>query len=76
MNNYGYNLDVELFEKFNLKVNDLYPLRNVYILYTDKGEKILKKGDWKISEFNFINSALEYISKKFNRVVSFEKNIN
>ena len=75
MNNYGYNLDVELFEKFNLKVNDLYPLRNVYILYTDKGEKILKKGDWKISEFNFINSALEYISKKFNRVVSFEKNI-
>lgn len=75
MNNYGYNLDVDLFERFNLKVNDLYPLRNVYILNTDKGEKILKKGEWKISEFNFINSALEYISKSFDRVVRFERNI-
>lgn len=66
-----YDLSLELFYKFNLKVKDVYPIRDVYILSTDKGDKILKKVDYLLEELEFINSAVEYIKKSFNRVLEF-----
>lgn len=68
-----YDLCIELFKSFNLKVNDVVPLRNVYMVSTDKGEKILKKVEYTIEELKFIYDVLTYIRNKFNRVVDFVK---
>ena len=38
-----YDLDVNLFSKFNLLVYDVIPVRKVFILDTNKGDKVLKK---------------------------------
>jgi len=66
-----YSLSVELFEEFSLKVTDVIPVRNVYILCTDKGNKILKKIDYSINDLEYINSAIKFIKDKFNRVFDF-----
>jgi CotS family spore coat protein len=66
-----YDLSVELFKKFNLKVNDVVPLRNVYILSTDKGEKVFKKIDYPIEDLELIHKAMIQIKTNFNRVLDF-----
>lgn len=71
-----YDLSVELFERFGLKVNDVVPIRNVFIISSDKGNKVFKKIDYSIEELEFINSAIEYIKNKFSRVMSFEKTVD
>jgi len=68
-----YDLYVDLFKKFGLKVTDLVPLRNVYLLFTDKGKKILKKVEYSKENLQFIYEAVEYIRRSFNRVISFTK---
>lgn len=69
-----YELSTELFDKYDLKVENLNPVRNVYILATDKGNKILKKIDYSVDEIEFINSILKYIKKKFSRIMDFMEN--
>ncbi|SKA89452.1 spore coat protein, CotS family [Clostridium sp. USBA 49] len=66
-----YDLSIELFEKFNLKVIDVVPIRSVYIISTDKGNKVLKKIDYSLEELEFINKAIKYIKNKFDRVIDF-----
>jgi len=69
-----YDLCVELFKRFDLKVYDVVPVRNVYMISTDKGEKILKKIEYTLEELDFIYDVLNYIRIKFNRIVNFVKN--
>ncbi|WP_446898273.1 CotS family spore coat protein [Clostridium sp. LBM24168] len=69
-----YDLCIELFKSFDLKVYDVVPVRNVYMISTDKGEKILKKIEYTQEELSFIYDVLNYIRAKFNRVVNFVKN--
>lgn len=69
-----YDLCIELFSRFDLKVYDVIPVRNVYMASTDKGEKILKKVEYTQEELKFIYNILDYIKNKFNRVVDFVKN--
>ena len=38
----SYDLSEEFFYKLGVKVYDIIPLRKVFILFTDKGKKILK----------------------------------
>ncbi|AGK95368.1 CotS family spore coat protein [Clostridium pasteurianum] len=71
-----YDLDVKLFEKFDLKVLDLIPIRKVFLIITDKGDKILKRIDCTLEEFDFVVKALEYISTNFKRVMGFEDSID
>lgn len=71
-----YDLSVELFDRFNLKVNDVVPIRHVYILATDKGEKILKRVEYSKEELKFISSAIKYIKNKFSRVLDFVKTVD
>ena len=72
-----YDLDVNLFSQFNLVVYDVIPVRKVFILNTDKGDKVLKKVGYGISELEFINHGIEYIkNNKFNRIIEFEKTKN
>jgi CotS family spore coat protein len=66
-----YDLSVELFESFDLKVNDVMPIRNVFILSTDKGDKILKRIDYSLENLYFINKAVKYIKKSFDRILDF-----
>ncbi|MDD3223463.1 MAG: CotS family spore coat protein [Clostridium sp.] len=66
-----YDLDVKLFKSFNIEVYDVVPSGRVYILFTDKGTKILKKIDYTIEEFKFLNEALAYIKTNFKRVSNF-----
>lgn len=66
-----YDLSVELFNKFNLKVNDVVPIRKIYILSTDRGEKVLKKIDYPIEDLEYIHRALLEIKNNFNRVLDF-----
>src|SRR3712207_8990731 len=63
-----------MFEAYDFKIEDIIPVRKVYILITDKGNKILKKIDYSIDELNFINSGIDYINKNsFHRVFNFTK---
>jgi CotS family spore coat protein len=66
-----YDLSVELFDRFKLKVNDIIPIRNVYILSTDKGDKVFKRIDYSLDSLSFINKSVKYIKKNFNRVIDF-----
>lgn len=66
-----YDLCMELFHRFNLKVYDVIPVRSVFLLCTDNGEKVLKKVNYTIEELNFINNAMKYIKKHFERVMDF-----
>jgi CotS family spore coat protein len=71
-----YDLCIELFKSFDLKVHDVVPIRNVYMVSTNKGEKILKKVEYTIEELNYIYDLLSYIRNRFPRVVNFSKNNN
>ncbi|KYH34951.1 spore coat protein S [Clostridium tepidiprofundi DSM 19306] len=69
-----YDLDIELFKRFNLYVYDVVPVRKVFILRTDKGDKILKKIDYSIDDLRFIYTAMEYLKNNgFDRVINFIK---
>ncbi|MCB2293143.1 CotS family spore coat protein [Clostridium algoriphilum] len=69
-----YDLDVNLFNEFDLVVYDVIPVRKVFILNTDKGDKVLKKVNYSIKQLEFINYGIEYIkNNNFNRIIEFEK---
>ncbi|GAA0121238.1 CotS family spore coat protein [Clostridium faecium] len=72
-----YDLDVELFNKYNYKVNDIIPIRKLFIISTSKGNKILKKLDYDLNQLDFIDRGIKYIkNNNFNNIFSFEKNKN
>jgi len=66
-----YHLDTALFDAYDLKVTDLYPIRKVFFLSTDKGEKILKRVDYTIDQINFLKEALDYINRSFKKTIKF-----
>jgi CotS family spore coat protein len=70
-----YDLYVDLFKRFGLKVTDVVPLRNVYLLFTDSGRKILKKVEYSRENLKFIYDSLEYIRPSFDRIIDFTKTL-
>lgn len=70
-----YDLYVDLFKRFGLKVTDVVPLRNVYLLFTDSGNKILKKVEYSRENLQFIYEAIEYIRPNFDRIMKFTKTV-
>lgn len=69
-----YDLDVNLFSEFDLVVHDAIPVRKVFILNSDKGDKVLKKVAYGAEQLEFINYGMEYIKKNnFSRIIQFEK---
>ncbi|MEF9952056.1 MAG: CotS family spore coat protein [Clostridium sp.] len=68
----NYNLDTSLFDKFDFLVEDIIPIRSVYMLKTDKGMKILKKIMYDIDELKFIYESLSYIRKNYDNIVNFK----
>ncbi|MBC2579901.1 CotS family spore coat protein [Clostridium sp. DJ247] len=71
-----YDLCVELFNRFNLTVYDVVPMRSVYMASTDKGEKILKRLEYTKEELKFIYNVLSYVRERFPRIVDFVKGVD
>lgn len=69
-----YELDERLFSKLDLQVEDIIPLRKVFLLITNKGKKILKRCEMNIENVEFIDKALNYIYLKDKNVISYCRN--
>lgn len=70
-----YDLDVGLFNQYNYKVNDIIPIRKLFIISTNEGNKILKKLDYDLNHLEFIYSGIKYIrNNNFKNIFNFEKN--
>lgn len=66
-----YSLSEEFFDSLGLEVEDIIPLRKVFVLFTNQGKKILKITDSKENRINFINEALKYIKEEYPKVLSY-----
>ncbi|SHH97598.1 CotS family spore coat protein [Clostridium grantii] len=72
-----YDLDINIFKKYDFKVLDIIPVRKIYILETDKGYKVFKRLNYSLENYNFILKGLEYIkSNGFRRVISIDSTID
>lgn len=69
----NYDLSLEFFNELGIKVNDIVPLRKVFVISTDDGNKILKKVNYDIDKVNLISDSLEYIKKTYKNVISYNK---
>lgn len=68
-----YELSSNFFKELGIKANDITPLRKVFILKTDEGNKILKKVDYGVDRIEFINLCIEGIRETFPNIISFNK---
>lgn len=68
-----YDLAFEFFNELEINIKDVTPLRKVFMLTTDNGNKILKKIDYDIEKINIINDSLKYIKKKYDNVITFHE---
>lgn len=68
-----YDLSIEFFNKLGIKVNDVTPLRKVFILSTDDGMKILKKVKYDVGRINFISDSLDYVKNNYSNIISYNK---
>ena len=69
----SYCLDSRIFDKFDIEVDDVVPLRNVYILLTNRGRKIFKKLSYGKERMTFIEKALDYVKRNYPYVIEFER---
>lgn len=69
-----FELDEGLFNELNLKVEDIVPLRKVFVLFTDKGKKILKLCTLEDKKINFIDNALEYVCANDPNILKYCRN--
>ena len=72
----SYDLSEEFFLKLGIKVYDIIPLRKVFVLFTDKGKKILKITNSSLDRVNFINNILNIIKEKDKYVLQYCTNSN
>ncbi|MPQ43004.1 CotS family spore coat protein [Clostridium tarantellae] len=64
-----YDLTLEFFDNLGVEVIDLWPVRNIYLLNTKQGKKILKIIDYDEERLNFICKSLSYISKNYKNIL-------
>lgn len=69
-----YDLSEEFFEKLSLDIEDIIPLRKVFVLLTDEGKKILKLTDSSEKRIGFINEALKSISEEYTDILNYYVN--
>lgn len=68
-----YDLSLEFFNELGIKVNDIVPIRNVFVIYTDEGNKILKKVNYTEDRVKLISDSLDYIKKNYENVITYSK---
>lgn len=70
----SYDLSEEFFEKLGISVYDIIPLRKVFVLFTDKGKKILKFTNSSDKRIEFISKALDIIRENDEYVLQYYNN--
>jgi CotS family spore coat protein len=68
-----YDLSLDFFNEMGIKVNDIIPLRKVFVIYTDEGNKILKKLNYGEDRIKLISDSLEYVKKSYSNVITYKK---
>ncbi|MBW6408930.1 CotS family spore coat protein [Clostridium weizhouense] len=68
-----YDLSLKFFNELGININDITPLRNVFVISTDDGNKILKKVDYDEERLKLINECLEYIKNNYDNVITYNK---
>ncbi|MCY6355532.1 CotS family spore coat protein [Clostridium sp. ZS2-4] len=69
-----YDLNLDIYKEYDFNVEDVIPVRKVFILITDKGNKILKKIDYDTDDLEFINTGIDYIRRNgFTRIFNFQR---
>ena len=71
-----YEFKEEFIDLLGIKITDVIPLRKVFVLFTDKGKKVLKITDSSKERIDFIDKALKIIEKKYPRVLKYTRNID
>lgn len=66
-----YDLSLEFFDELGLKVIDVVPLRKVFILKTESGNKILKLIELKNERIEFIETCIKIVSKNYKNIIKF-----
>lgn len=65
-----YDLSIDFFESLDLDIIDLWPNRNVYVLDTKQGKKILKMIEYPMSRLDFICKGIDYIKSNYENILS------
>lgn len=68
-----YDLDFQFFKELGLNVKEVIPLRKVFLLKTDEGNKILKCIDYDIDRLNFINLSTDIIWGTYKNIITLKK---
>lgn len=66
-----YDLSEEFFSTLNIKVEDIIPLRKVFIIVTDKDKKILKKVDDNNEKLNFLKKVTDSIRDEYKNILKY-----
>ena len=67
----SYDLSEEFFKELGVEVYDIIPLRKVFVIFTDKGKKILKRINSSEERVEFINKALNIIKEKDKYILQY-----
>ena len=67
-----YDLSMDFFESLELDITDLWPNRNVYVLDTKQGKKILKMIDYSIDRLDFICKGTDYLRNNYENIMSID----
>ena len=68
-----YELSLNFFNELGIKVNDIIPLRKVFVLKTTEGNKILKKVDYDVDRIEFVNECVDNLGKYFKNIILLNK---
>lgn len=68
-----YDLSLDFFNELGIRVNDIVPLRKVFMVYTDDGNKILKKVNYGEDRIKMISDSLDYVKKSYSNVITYRK---
>ena len=70
-----YDLSEEFFSVLNLKVQDVIPLRKVFIVVTDSGKKILKRVEDSDERLEFLFKVTSSIREEYTNILKYN-NVN
>lgn len=71
-----YDFKEEFINLLGIKINDVIPLRKVFVLFTDKGKKVLKITDSTKDRIDFIDKVLKIIESEYPMVLKYTRNTN
>ena len=68
-----YDLSLKFFKELELDIIDIYPLRKVFMLNTNEGNKILKKVNYDAERVEFISECLNFVKADYPNIITYKK---